>query len=476
MIKKLDKLILKAFSGPFIATFFITLFVLVMQFFWKYLDDLVGKGLDTLTILKLTGYVTVTMVTLALPLAVLISSIMTFGNLGESFELVAIKSAGIPLLRFMRPLFFIAALLCGFSFFLSNFVIPVANLKFTTLLYDIRVAKPAFDIKEGIFYDKLPNYAIKIGRKDPNGTGIYDIIIYENDYHLQDNIIIAEKGKMSLSSDKKFLEFYLENGTRYQERGTYNTTQTDYIRLAFKDYKKVFDLSSFEVFKTPDSAFKKNWGMLNVKQLGKAADSLNKILETEIPRRMEREALSYLAFAPHFDTGWTSKKIILPKKIKKYRQLIPDSLLMLTYSRAMEKVNLIKNSMDIINGDYESRKRELRLHQIEWHRKFALSFACMVLFLIGAPLGSIIRKGGIGMPLVISVVFFLIFHLLNMFGEKFVRNDTMTPILGMWMSSFILIPVGIFFTYKAMRDSQLFNAELYSRTFNRIKNLFIKQA
>jgi lipopolysaccharide export system permease protein len=142
----------------------------------------------------------------------------------------------------------------------------------------------------------------------------------------------------------------------------------------------------------------------------------------------------------------------------------------------MEKVSLMKNSMDIIYGDYEMRKRELRLHQIEWHRKFALSFACMVLFLIGAPLGSIIRKGGLGMPLVISVVFFLIFHLLNMFGEKFVRNDTMTPLMGMWMSSFILIPVGIFFTYKAMRDSQLFNAELYSRIFNRIKNLFIKQA
>ena len=475
MIKKLDQLILKAFAGPFIATFFITLFVLVMQFFWKYLDDLVGKGLDGFTIIRLTGYVTATMMTLAMPLAVLISSIMTFGNLGESFELVAIKSAGIPLLRFMRPLFVVTALLCGFSFFLANYVIPVANLKFTTLLYDIRVAKPAFDIKEGIFYDKLPNYAIKIGKKDPDGVGIYDIIIYENDYRLQDNIIIAEKGKMSISKDKKFLEFYLENGIRYQERGTYNTTQTDYIRLGFKDYKKVFDLSSFEVFKTPDSAFKKNWGMLNVRQLSVAADSLNKMVESEIPKRMQREALSYMSFSPHFDTGWISKKVVLPKKIKKYRQLIPDSLLMLTYSRASDKISLIKNSIDIINGEYEMRKRELRLHQIEWHRKFALSFACLVLFLIGAPLGSIIRKGGIGMPLVISVVFFLIFHLLNMFGEKFVRNDTASPLVGMWLSTFVLIPVGIFFVYKAMRDSQLFNAEMYIRVFGRFKNLFLKK-
>jgi lipopolysaccharide export system permease protein len=190
---------------------------------------------------------------------------------------------------------------------------------------------------------------------------------------------------------------------------------------------------------------------------------------------MQREALSYMSFSPQFDTGWVSKKVVLPKKIKKYRQLIPDSLLMLTYSRASDKISLIKNSIDIINGEYEMRKRELRLHQIEWHRKFALSFACLVLFLIGAPLGSIIRKGGIGMPLVISVVFFLIFHLLNMFGEKFVRNDTVTPLVGMWLSTFVLIPVGIFFVYKAMRDSQLFNAEVYIRVFGKIKNLFLKK-
>jgi lipopolysaccharide export system permease protein len=208
VLKKLDKLILKAFIGPFVATFFITLFVLVMQFFWKYLDDMVGKGLDGITILRLTGYVSVTMIPLALPLAVLLSSIMTFGNLGESFELVAIKSSGIPLLRFMKPLIVVTTMVCGFAFFLANYVIPVANLKFTTLLYDIRVAKPAFDIKEGIFYNKLPNYAIKVGKKDKDGAGIGDIVIYENDYRMQDNIIVAEKGRMSISADKKFLEFY----------------------------------------------------------------------------------------------------------------------------------------------------------------------------------------------------------------------------------------------------------------------------
>ena len=172
MFKKLDKLVLKAFIGPFIATFFITLFVLVMQFFWKYIDDLVGKGLDLTSILELTSYVTVTAIPLALPLAILISSIMTFGNLGESFELVAIKSAGIPLLRFMRPLLVISVLISVLAFLISNYVMPVANLKFTTMLYDIRVAKPAFDIQEGIFYDKIPGFAIKVGKKENDGNSI----------------------------------------------------------------------------------------------------------------------------------------------------------------------------------------------------------------------------------------------------------------------------------------------------------------
>jgi lipopolysaccharide export system permease protein len=185
-----------------------------MQFFWKYIDDLVGKGLDFSNILKLTAYVTATAIPLALPLSILISSIMTFGNLGESFELVAIKSAGISLLRFMRPLLVVAACISVFAFLITNYVIPVANLRFTTMLYDIRIAKPAFDIKEGIFYDKIPGFAIKVGKKDEDGNGISNIIIYENQYALQDNIIVAETGTMKISDDKKFLEFDLKNGWR----------------------------------------------------------------------------------------------------------------------------------------------------------------------------------------------------------------------------------------------------------------------
>ncbi len=468
MIKKLDKLILKSFVGPFIATFFITLFVLVMQFFWKYIDDLVGKGLELTSILELTAYVTATAIPLALPLAILISSIMTFGNLGESFELVAIKSAGISLLRFMRPLLVVSLCISIIAFLISNFVIPVANLKFTTMLYDIRVAKPAFDIKEGIFYDKIPGFAIKVGKKEKNGNGISKVIIYENQYALQDNIIVAETGTMKISDDKKFLEFDLQNGWRYQEKGPYNSIETDYYRLGFKTYKKVFDLSSFDVLKTPDSLFKGSYQMLNVRQLQKASDSINKSARELTGGRMANEVTRYFTFGKNFKKGWINPTYTFKKGIKEYTQLIPDTIITPLYSKAVDKINLVKGSLDLISVNHAQKIQELRLFQIEWNKKYSLAFACMVLFIIGAPLGSIIRKGGLGMPLVIAVIFFLIFHLMNMFGEKFVRQDLLSPFAGIWMSSYVLLPVGIFLVYKAMNDSQLFNNEAYFRAYRKL--------
>ncbi|MGA1435042.1 MAG: LptF/LptG family permease, partial [Candidatus Kapaibacteriota bacterium] len=470
MIKKLDRLILKAFIGPFIATFFITLFVLVMQFFWKYIDDLVGKGLGFADIAELTAYVSTTVIPYSLPISILISSIMTFGNLGESFELVAIKSSGISLMRFMRPILFVSFILSIIAFLISNYVMPVANLRFATMLYDIRVSKPAFDIKEGIFYDKIPGYAIKVGKKEKDGNGIANIIIFENQFVLQDNIIIAEKGKMHISDDKKFLEFNLENGWRYQEKGAYNTTATEYYRLGFKKYKKVFDLSSFNMMKTPDSLFQGSYDMLNVKQLQHATDSINKILNEIKYKRIQKEVNTYFTSSTIFLKGvdTTSLKKI-PAKAKNYGATLPDSVKTMAYSKAADKINLIKNALDLLAYDDKQRNYDKRMYHIAWHKKFAFSFACIVLFLIGAPLGSIIRKGGLGMPLVVAVIFFMIFHLLNMFGEKFVRQEIMSPFWGIWLSSLALLPIGIFLVIKAMNDSQLFNNEFYFRFFKSFK-------
>ncbi|MBX9782340.1 MAG: LptF/LptG family permease [Chitinophagaceae bacterium] len=465
MIKKLDKLIVKAFTGPFLVTFLIAVFILVVQFFWLYIDDFVGKGVDTITLLKFISYVSATIVPLALPLGILLSSIMTFGNLGETFELVAIKSAGIPLIRFMRPLFVISGLLAVVAFLFTNYMIPVAELKMRTLLYDIRVAKPAFDIKEGVFYNKLEGYTIKIGKKE-NDSIIRNVVIYEQSYALQDNMILAEEGTMTVSPDQRFLYFNLKNGWRYQEKGPAGTIQTDYYRLGFKEYKKVFDLSSFKLNKTADSTFKNYYKMLSIKQLTKVVDSIRKNTDS-VGKRSKRELSSLMPFQLP-DSVW-KQKTTATYSFKNAKELIGDSVKNSIASAINSKSASFKSQVDFISSDYTEQKKQLRLHELERHRKFSLSFACIVLFLIGAPLGSLIRKGGIGLPLVISVLFFILFFIMNTSGEKMVKEGVLTPFTGMWFSTFILIPVGAFLTYKAMQDSQLFNAEFYYRILRKLK-------
>lgn len=465
MIKKLDKLIINAFIGPFLATFFIALFILVIQFFWLYIDDFVGKGIDTLTLIQFIGYVSTTLVPLALPLGILLSSIMTFGNLGESFELVAIKSAGIPLIRFMRPVLVVSVILGLVAFAFANYVIPVAELKMRTLLYDIRVAKPAFDIKEGVFYKKLDGYTIKIGRKE-NDSIIHNVVIYEHNYTLQDNIILAEKGTMTISPDQRFLSFNLQNGWRYQEKGNPGTIETEYYRLGFKEYKKVFDLSSFKLNKTADSTFKTYYKMLSLQQLNTVVDSLDGVVK-KLRDKSRKELRPSMPMQSVPDSLWKKYKPVA-KKAKNIDQLIPDSLKRNVYSNAVTKISGVKSVAEFLAYDYIEQQKQLRLHKLERHRKFTLSFACVVLFLIGAPLGSIIRKGGLGLPLVISVFFFIVFHIMNTTGEKLVKEDAMQPMAGMWMSTAILIPIGFFLTWKAMKDSNLFNAEYYYRTMRKI--------
>lgn len=469
MIKKLDKLILKSFIGPFIGTFFIAFFVLMMQSLWKYLDDLVGKGLDFLTIGEFLWYASASLLMLAMPIAILISSIMTFGNLGESFELVAIKAAGISLLRFMRPLMWVAIFLCGVTFVFANYVIPYANLKFVTLYNDIYLKKPAFDLKEGVFFTHIPNYAIKVGKKEADNKTIRNVIIYEQGNNLQDNCIVAEKGVMNISPDNNYLEFNLENGYRYQERGNTLDSTTEFIRLGFKNFKKLFDLSILQKQTTPDSLFKNNYKMLSSRQLNKNIDSLVKA-EDSLVRKMETSLTYYIHYANIPDSTWKKLPALNTKKAS--NRLIPDSALDIVAGRASSIASDLRNTVQFASTDIDARQKDIRYHKIEWHRKFSLSLACLVLFFIGAPLGSIIRKGGLGMPLVIAIIFFLIFHLLNMFGEKFVKESIVTPFTGMWLAIITLVPVGVFLTYKAMHDSQLFSKEYYFRIYKKIKPLF----
>jgi lipopolysaccharide export system permease protein len=475
VFKKLDKLIIKAFIGPFVATFFITLLVLVMQFFWLYIDDFVGKGLGTNIIFEFILYQAAVLVPLALPLAILLSSIMTFGNLGEHFELIAIKSAGISLLRFMRPLFFVTLFICGIAFAFSNNIIPVANLKSRTLLSDIVYAKPAFDLKEGVFYNKISGFAIKIGTKESNDSVIRDVIVYEQGNPLQDNFIIAKSGIMRVSENKRFLEFNLRDGWRYQERGNnYANGNTEYIRIGFKEYKKQFDLSSFQFNRTADSVNKNNERMYSMRQLDKAIDSLEKE-NKRMANQNQLEMFRQIQFINFIDSAWPQKKSVdtaAKKVIKNFDELLPDSARVDINQKVQNLATSMRINAESSEYTLKDKEKNLRRHKIEWHRKIVLSLACLVLFLIGAPLGSIIRKGGLGTPMVFAIIFFMVFYFSSTTGEKFAKENSLTPFAGMWLATFILVPVGLFLTYKAMRDSQLFNKEAYKRFARFIGNFF----
>ncbi len=464
MLKKLDKLILKSFLGPFIITFFIAFFVLMMQTLWKYIDDLVGKGLPFFTIIKFVWYASATLSTLAMPIAILISSIMTFGNLGESFELVAIKSAGISLLRFMRPLVWFTVLLCIVTFLFANYVIPYSQLKFVTLYRDIMFKKPALNMKQGIFYKDIDKYAIKVGKKDENGTKIENVLIYEQSNPLQENTIVAKSGNMQISDNNNYLEFKLKDGNRYQEKGSYGDSATEYVRLQFQTFKKLFDLSAFNQKAGDENDLKNNSKMLSAAQLDKNIDSVSKIKDS-----LSENVSSYIHASLRYVNDTSAQwKNLTPVTFSSKEKLFPDSAADLIYERSISKIAEIKNTLFFNSTEFETKRLDIVNLKLEWQRKFAFSLACMVLFFIGAPLGSIIRKGGLGMPLVVAIVFFLIFHLLNMFGEKFVKTETMSPFLGMWLAIIVLTPVGIFFTYKAMNDSQLFNKDLYINFYRKV--------
>ena len=483
MFKKLDKLILKAFFWPFMATFFITLFVFMMQILWKYIDDLVGKGLDFITLTEFLIYASATLVTLAMPISILLSSIMTFGKLGENFELVAIKSAGISLLRFMRPLFFIAVLFSGVAFLFANYIAPVANLKFAVIYHDIYQKSPAFDLKDGVFYNGFSGFSIRVGKKEQDKSTLHNVLIYEQSYGVQDNTIMSEGGKMTMSDNQQFLEFKLLNGHRYEEKGATYNNPSEFIQLGFKEYNKLFDLSQLNLQKTSDSLFMNNNRMKNMRQLNKDLDSIVKIPDS-LYKSSRRELASYILYTKERNTASPKKEVTKKKNIasksaekdtlksaRTVDDLIPEGSRYANFDRTLNAVNNARNLIEMSELELKNKKAEINQLKIEWHKKLSLSVACLVLFFIGAPLGSIIRKGGLGMPIVVALIFFMIFYLLNIFGEKFSKDNVVDPVLGMWLPVIVLTPVGFFLTYKAMHDSQLFNKEFYYRTAKKIRTL-----
>jgi lipopolysaccharide export system permease protein len=461
-LKKLTLLVLRAFAGPMLVTFLISLFVLLMQFLWKYIDDLVGKGLDTMIIVKLMIYVSITLIPLALPLSLLLSSIMTFGNLAEHFELTACKSAGVSLQRVMRPLTITALLICVLAFYFSNYVLPVANLKMNALLYDVRNQKPALLIKEGIFYNGIDGYSIRIAKKDPDGQLLHDILIYD---HTQSRgntkMIMAERGKMAMSDDERYLLLTLYKGSSYEEQENRpGRMSRPFLRTEFEEELVRFDLTSFKLTRTNEQLFKDNYQMLNLRQLTHSSDSLRKKL-VERQNDLYRQLISYYGI----DTNLAHHHEVVQPAFSS--DTITPTRRQVVFTSSISTVKNIQSMLSDAKQDLLNKTRVLSKHQIEWQRKFTLSFACLILFFIGAPLGAIIRKGGLGMPVVVSVFFFVIYHIISISGEKFAREGVIPAWKGMWLSAAILLPVGVFLTYKATRDSALFEGDAYTKFIRR---------
>lgn len=450
-------------------TFIIVMFVLLMLFLWKYIDDLIGKGFEWYVIAELMLYASATNVQMALPLSVLLSSIMTYGSLGENYELVAIKSAGISLTRAMYPMFITVLILGIGAFFFSDYMLPKANLKYYSLLWDAREQKSANFLPEGVFSNSFPDYTVRVEKKDPDGQTLHGLTIYYKGTNFNDDpyVLKAKRGKMVRSNDNKYLVIYLEDGVRYVESAggsNFNPQQRQRLtRMRFKNTVTKLKLDGLGFKRTDEKLFQSAFQMMSRRLLLDTIGKIDRVIDSG--RRVNyAQATAYIKYfsMPPAGEGMT--------KYEKYNTDV------MNFGNTAQKSGYISNALsearsvqDFMRGradKYKEASYNVNSASVEYQKKFTLSAACLVLFLIGAPLGAIIRKGGLGLPVVVSVVFFLIYHIISTIGEKAVKAGDTSPFVGMWIAIVLLTPIGIFLSYKAANDSVIFDADLYKRLFN----------
>ena len=469
-MKTLHKLVLKAFLGPFAGTFFTMLFVLLMQSVWKYIDDLIGKGLEWTVIVELAFYSIPTLVPLALPLAILLSSLMTFGKLGENYELTALKSSGISLYKIMQPLFVTVTIIAISAFFFSNHVIPYSNMKFKTLLYDIMNKKLALNMREGVFFNDIEGYSIKVNHKSEDGNLLEDLLIYDHSEKMGNTKVIkAKSGKMYTAGNDRYLYLELFDGHSYEEVDPKNPKKRidlPFARSSFKTQKIRFDMASFQLERSDEERYSNAAQFMNISQLKQNSDSLEYTINNRLNTYNEK-LLAYYNFTKA-DTLKKDSIVFFSDDLDSFSQHKKNRLF-------KASANLVRSGKSYVYNTQRELKykhKKLKKTHIEWHRKFSLAFACLVLFLIGAPLGAIIRKGGMGMPVLVSIIFFLIYHISSITGEKSALQGVISISQGMWMSSFILAPLGLFFSYKAANDSSVFNISVVTNLLTKLKVLW----
>lgn len=579
-MKKLDKLILQSFIGPFILTFLVVVFILLMQHMLKYFDDIIGKGLDTATIGQLLFYFAIFMIPVGLPLAVLLASLITYGNLGEHFELTAIKASGVSLTRTLRPIFFFVLFLTSIAFYTNNYLVPKAALEAYSLLYDIKQKKPALEIRAGAFFNGIPDVSIKVNKKFPDGETLKDVIIY--DHRKSDGnkeVTVADSGRMSTFMNEQYLKLELFTGYYYSEGNSTEkdmTGQTNYnhvsketiSRTRFDKSQVVFDLSSFQLNRTEKKWFQGDRIMRNMSELQGDIDSLTNLVqnqeinyylgkqnffsylnrdkEVELPEKLknykkEKDSIDFILKekAKLIDNRYdslpkandtinvigTNKQVGITRTIerkdtlqknakdefeveklerirKRKQRIISSKRMVQPTQKEIQKSSIVSKNIPAINVDsllqipvtaslaqsaagyarqsksqiennkefIESYKKNRIVYEVQWHKILASSMACIAMFLIGAPLGAIIKRGGLGVPFLVSILFFIIYYVLNMQGEKLAKNGVLSPMSGVWMADGILLVIGFIFLRQAKEDARLFDTDFYAVAWDKWKS------
>jgi len=500
VFKKLHILVLKAFIPPFLAAFFVSVFVLILQFLWLYIDELVGKGLEFWVIAKLLFYASLQVVPMATPIAVMLASIMTFGNMGEHFELTALKSSGISLMKIFKPVIFASALIAMGNFFFANNVLPYANLKLSTLLFDVRQQHPALNFQKGIFNYDLDGYVIRIGDKSKNTAMMYDFLIYDHkNAKFNDRVIVADSGTIKVTDDFNYLVLNLYNGCQYdempEEERDLHKRKFPHREDFFSKYTVVVKLEGFQFKETDMSLLKHNYDMLNVLELNKKIDSLKtayrkrqeyyvRIMENSLFFRQKVKLRSHKDTLENFAAFQTWEKID-PKDLpvifdvdsaieaQSYKQKV------LIYRDAIDLAKKVDNQLKIASMELDSKRAWIAKHEISMYRKLTLSLACLLFFFIGGPLGAIIRKGGFGLPTIISVLIFMLYYVISIFSEKLIAQGVMSASFGMWISSVFLIILGAYLAYSAAHDKVITNIDYYLNKLKdfskKIGRLFVKK-
>ncbi|MCB9316532.1 MAG: LptF/LptG family permease [Lewinellaceae bacterium] len=521
-MKKIDKLLLSSFIGPFIVSFGIALFVLVMQFLWLYIDEIAGKGVSVFILIELIAYLSIATFPMALPIAVLIAGVMVLGNLAERYELSSMKSAGVSLIRIMRSMIIMAAGIAFFSYICSDFLIPIANLKFKSRLYDIRKQKPALTLEKGVFNEDFRQFVIRIGDKAADGETIKDILIEDqsNAGKLQFNQILADSGQMFTTRDKRYFVMNLFDGAQYQEpsaQGKASNEKYPFIRTNFKSWTKVWDLGEFEMNRTDEDRFKTQRSMLSMSQLRKNVDSLNmEVIEarqgiaddlllsfrrkphkptvTAVPKpgtdsaqlaQTQRDALRQLARTQRKEEqikqdtlkkGMFKQQLDKPlSQYKSFEETFPEKDRAKLLEQAIGYSRSGRIVLDRRLSQITNRRKEAIKTGYELYTKYSFALVCFVFLFIGAPMGAIIRKGGFGYPILVSIIFFVTFIMLTIMCRKLAEAYILTSFWAAMAPCLALVPIGAFLTRRAMNDSQMFSTDRLDRFMLKLRRRFQKE-